>query len=133
MCHNDFSLGPQLTDSLFIRNGKTTDWESLVTFILEKMVRFLIMAVNVQNQSPYICLDIILLKQSNVLIFVVWFSSGEYIFAISSDGNSEFWLSENESPEGIKILAFIGKVKTCEPVWLNTFKAGCFCTTFSFH
>ncbi|XP_062866206.1 beta-1,4-N-acetylgalactosaminyltransferase 3-like, partial [Trichomycterus rosablanca] len=38
--------------------------------------------------------------------------NGEYIFAISSDGNSEFWLSENESPEGLKLLAFIGKTGT---------------------
>ncbi|XP_066524153.1 beta-1,4-N-acetylgalactosaminyltransferase 3-like [Hoplias malabaricus] len=35
--------------------------------------------------------------------------SGEYRFAISSDKNSEFWLSENESLHSIRLLAYVGK------------------------
>ncbi|XP_017552456.1 beta-1,4-N-acetylgalactosaminyltransferase 3 [Pygocentrus nattereri] len=35
--------------------------------------------------------------------------SGEYIFAISSDKNSEFWLSSNESTKGLRLQAYVGK------------------------
>ncbi|KAF7694074.1 hypothetical protein HF521_007827 [Silurus meridionalis] len=35
--------------------------------------------------------------------------SGEYIFAIASDDNSEFWLSSDESIKNIKLMAFLGK------------------------
>ncbi|KAI4899814.1 hypothetical protein NFI96_013766, partial [Prochilodus magdalenae] len=35
--------------------------------------------------------------------------SGEYIFAISSDKNSEFWLSLNETLQGLRLLAYVGK------------------------
>ncbi|XP_043093867.1 beta-1,4-N-acetylgalactosaminyltransferase 3 isoform X2 [Puntigrus tetrazona] len=33
----------------------------------------------------------------------------EYIFAVSSDDNSEFWLSLNESPENLKRLVYVGE------------------------
>ncbi|KAF4114504.1 hypothetical protein G5714_004727 [Onychostoma macrolepis] len=33
----------------------------------------------------------------------------EYIFAVSSDDNSEFWLSLNESPENLRRLVYIGE------------------------
>ncbi|XP_072530290.1 beta-1,4-N-acetylgalactosaminyltransferase 3 [Salminus brasiliensis] len=36
-------------------------------------------------------------------------SSGQYIFAISSDKNSEFWLSLNEEPQNIKLLSYVGR------------------------
>ncbi|KAG9280437.1 beta-1,4-N-acetylgalactosaminyltransferase 3-like isoform X2 [Astyanax mexicanus] len=36
-------------------------------------------------------------------------ASGQYIFAISSDKNSEFWLSLNEEPQNIRLLAYIGR------------------------
>ncbi|XP_017350128.1 beta-1,4-N-acetylgalactosaminyltransferase 3 [Ictalurus punctatus] len=35
--------------------------------------------------------------------------SGEYIFAIASDDNSEFWLSSNESTKNLKLMAYLGK------------------------
>ncbi|XP_062866310.1 beta-1,4-N-acetylgalactosaminyltransferase 3-like [Trichomycterus rosablanca] len=38
--------------------------------------------------------------------------SGEYIFAIASDKNSEFWLSDDESIKNIKLLAYLGKTGT---------------------
>uniref|UniRef100_A0AAY4DSB7 Beta-1,4-N-acetylgalactosaminyltransferase n=1 Tax=Denticeps clupeoides TaxID=299321 RepID=A0AAY4DSB7_9TELE len=34
---------------------------------------------------------------------------GEYIFAIASDDNSEFWMSDDESPKNLKLVASIGK------------------------
>ncbi len=34
----------------------------------------------------------------------------EYIFAVSSDDNSEFWLSLNESPENLQRLVYVGEV-----------------------
>uniref|UniRef100_A0A672M8G1 Beta-1,4-N-acetylgalactosaminyltransferase n=1 Tax=Sinocyclocheilus grahami TaxID=75366 RepID=A0A672M8G1_SINGR len=33
----------------------------------------------------------------------------EYIFAVSSDDNSEFWLSLNESPENLQRLVYVGE------------------------
>ncbi|XP_028811342.1 beta-1,4-N-acetylgalactosaminyltransferase 3-like isoform X1 [Denticeps clupeoides] len=35
--------------------------------------------------------------------------AGEYIFAIGSDDNAEFWLSEDESTENLKLMAYVGK------------------------
>ncbi|XP_039524399.1 beta-1,4-N-acetylgalactosaminyltransferase 3 isoform X2 [Pimephales promelas] len=34
--------------------------------------------------------------------------TGEFIFAVSSDDNSEFWLSVNENPENLQLLAYVG-------------------------
>ncbi|XP_066524151.1 beta-1,4-N-acetylgalactosaminyltransferase 3-like isoform X2 [Hoplias malabaricus] len=36
-------------------------------------------------------------------------SSGMYIFAISSDKNSEFWLALNETLQSLRLLAYLGK------------------------
>ncbi|KAA0721161.1 Beta-1,4-N-acetylgalactosaminyltransferase 3 [Triplophysa tibetana] len=36
--------------------------------------------------------------------------TGEYIFAVGSDDNSEFWLSLNESPQNLERLAYVGEV-----------------------
>ncbi|XP_039524400.1 beta-1,4-N-acetylgalactosaminyltransferase 3 isoform X3 [Pimephales promelas] len=35
--------------------------------------------------------------------------TGEFIFAVSSDDNSEFWLSVNENPENLQLLAYVGE------------------------
>ncbi|XP_060758924.1 beta-1,4-N-acetylgalactosaminyltransferase 3 [Neoarius graeffei] len=35
--------------------------------------------------------------------------SGEYIFAVASDNNAEFWLSSDESTKNIKLMAYLGK------------------------
>ncbi|XP_058273534.1 beta-1,4-N-acetylgalactosaminyltransferase 3-like isoform X1 [Hemibagrus wyckioides] len=35
--------------------------------------------------------------------------NGEYMFAIASDDNSEFWLSSDESSKNLKLMAFLGK------------------------
>lgn len=42
---------------------------------------------------------------------------GEFVFAVSSDDNSEFWLSTDDSPQNVEVLALVGKV--C---------GGCLCT-----
>ncbi|GAA6089705.1 beta-1,4-N-acetylgalactosaminyltransferase 3-like isoform X2 [Tachysurus ichikawai] len=38
--------------------------------------------------------------------------NGEYLFAIASDDNSEFWMSSDESTKNLELLAFVGKTGT---------------------
>uniref|UniRef100_A0A674BBY0 Beta-1,4-N-acetylgalactosaminyltransferase n=1 Tax=Salmo trutta TaxID=8032 RepID=A0A674BBY0_SALTR len=38
------------------------------------------------------------------------YTDGEFVFAVSSDDNSEFWLSRDNSPLNLQLLAWIGKV-----------------------
>lgn len=38
--------------------------------------------------------------------------TGDFLFAVASDDNSEFWLSDNENPDNLKLRAYVGKV--CE-------------------
>lgn len=45
------------------------------------------------------------------LIISARFFPGEYIFAIASDNNAEFWLSSDDTREKIKLMAYLGKVK----------------------
>ncbi len=35
---------------------------------------------------------------------------GDFQFAVSSDDNSEFWLSSDDSPLNARLLAYVGKV-----------------------
>ncbi|CAL8358735.1 unnamed protein product [Lota lota] len=59
---------------------------------------------------------------------------GKFVFAVSSQANSEFWLSTNESPLDCRLLAWVGKTgsewtapgeynkfasQTSKPVWLS--------------
>ncbi|XP_073327875.1 beta-1,4-N-acetylgalactosaminyltransferase 3 [Pagrus major] len=37
------------------------------------------------------------------------YTNGEFVFAVSSDDNSEFWLSTNDSPLNVQLLAWVGK------------------------
>ncbi|XP_027128400.1 beta-1,4-N-acetylgalactosaminyltransferase 3 isoform X2 [Larimichthys crocea] len=65
------------------------------------------------------------------------FSDGDYVFAVSSDDNSDFWLSTDESPLNVRLLAWVGKSgtewtapgeyekyasQTSKPVWLSAQK-----------
>lgn len=45
-----------------------------------------------------------------VLIISTCSLPGEYIFAVASDNNAEFWLSSDESTKNIKLMAYLGKV-----------------------
>ncbi|XDV29145.1 hypothetical protein PO909_032298 [Leuciscus waleckii] len=37
------------------------------------------------------------------------FSDGDFLFAVASDDNSEFWLSDDENPGNLKLRAYVGK------------------------
>ncbi|XP_065139736.1 beta-1,4-N-acetylgalactosaminyltransferase 3 [Paramisgurnus dabryanus] len=37
------------------------------------------------------------------------YTDGDFLFALSSDDNSEFWLSDNENPTSLKLRAYVGK------------------------
>ncbi|XP_034032470.1 N-acetyl-beta-glucosaminyl-glycoprotein 4-beta-N-acetylgalactosaminyltransferase 1 [Thalassophryne amazonica] len=40
------------------------------------------------------------------------YTNGEFVFALSSDDNSEFWLSKDESPLNMTLLAWVGPTGT---------------------
>ncbi|KAJ8003123.1 hypothetical protein DPEC_G00166110 [Dallia pectoralis] len=40
------------------------------------------------------------------------YANGEFVFAVSSDDNSEFWLSWDDSPLNLQLLVWIGKTGT---------------------
>ncbi|XP_051952876.1 LOW QUALITY PROTEIN: beta-1,4-N-acetylgalactosaminyltransferase 3-like [Xyrauchen texanus] len=37
------------------------------------------------------------------------YTDGDFLFAVSSDDNSEFWLSDDENPGNLKLCAYVGK------------------------
>nr|XP_046250384.1 beta-1,4-N-acetylgalactosaminyltransferase 3 isoform X2 [Scatophagus argus] len=40
------------------------------------------------------------------------YTDGEFVFALSSDDNSEFWLSTDDSPLNVQLLSWVGKTGT---------------------
>lgn len=38
-------------------------------------------------------------------------SPGQFVFALSSDDNSELWLSTDDSPLNLQLLVWVGKVR----------------------
>ncbi|KAG7219633.1 hypothetical protein INR49_007190, partial [Caranx melampygus] len=40
------------------------------------------------------------------------YTDGDFVFALSSDDNSELWLSTDESPLHLQLLAWVGKAGT---------------------
>ncbi|KAL7878524.1 hypothetical protein AOLI_G00094980 [Acnodon oligacanthus] len=37
------------------------------------------------------------------------YTDGEFLFAVASDDNCEFWLSQDENPDNLKLSAYVGK------------------------
>ncbi|XP_067276114.1 beta-1,4-N-acetylgalactosaminyltransferase 3 [Pseudorasbora parva] len=37
------------------------------------------------------------------------YTDGDFLFAVASDDNSEFWLSNDENPDNLKLRAYVGK------------------------
>lgn len=37
---------------------------------------------------------------------------GDFQFSVSSDDNSEFWLSSDDSPLNVRLLVYVGQVST---------------------
>uniref|UniRef100_A0A8C1M6J3 Beta-1,4-N-acetylgalactosaminyltransferase n=1 Tax=Cyprinus carpio TaxID=7962 RepID=A0A8C1M6J3_CYPCA len=37
------------------------------------------------------------------------YTDGDFLFAVASDDNSEFWLSDDENPDNLKLRAYVGK------------------------
>lgn len=52
-----------------------------------------------------ICLSLSLLHSTSLSPV-----SGQYVFALSSDDNSELWLSTDDSPLNVQLLARVGPV-----------------------
>lgn len=43
-------------------------------------------------------------------ILIIFLLSGEFVFALSSDDNSELWLSTDNSPLNVGMMVYVGKV-----------------------
>lgn len=37
------------------------------------------------------------------------YTDGDFLFALASDDNSEFWLSDDDNPDNLKLIAYVGK------------------------
>ena len=62
----------------------------------------------VKNFDLYVQPSTVLCNWDNSFFFVIIFFAGKYTFAISSDDSSELWLSSDENPSNVKLIAWVG-------------------------
>lgn len=106
--HYSFSPEPQWRSWPSLLSGPTMGSEYLAIFIHILMVLFhfvyfqhvirVCYAIQTQSVSSFLYL----ISSS--------FVSGDFVFAVSSDDNSEFWLSTDDSPLNLKLIAWVGMV-----------------------
>lgn len=67
------------------------------------------------------------LKSVLYQLYIFSVCSGDFQFAVSSDDNSEFWLSSDENPLNSRLMAYVGKVSLMKMVcyWLQTCYIAC--------
>ena len=61
-----------------------------------------------KNFDLYVQPSTVLCNWDNSFFFVIIFFAGKYTFAISSDDSSELWLSSDENPSNVKLIAWVG-------------------------
>lgn len=117
-----FPLPPSSSPGLQCRSwpsllsGPTTGSGYLVICIHTLMVQYIVIAFLSAAALSSCEQDTSLYRSLNLSLypFVSFFlPSGDFVFALSSDDNSELWLSADDSPLNVHLLAWVGKVHTC--------------------
>lgn len=104
-----FSPGLQCRSWPSHLSGITTGSEYLVIYIHSPMVQHVLICPPSVNNEHAIQRASVLSSFWSITFFSL---SGEFVFGLSSDDNSEFWLSTDESPLNVQLLAWVGKVCT---------------------
>lgn len=112
-----FSPGLQCRSWPSLLNGPTTGSGYLVIYIHSLTVQHFLVPLGYHIFESLTHLSLKL----NIYVFVSCLYSpclsGDYVFAVSSDDNSDFWLSTDESPLNVRLLAWVGKVCTSVIFW----------------